>query len=130
MHGARRFSYFDGYEQSFCFLGECFTELSHYDYEKSVIVAVDAYNFNPKIYVNNLMDQYSKKGLKRELIKAVTGFKGAAIYADSSMPICTGGWGCGAFKGDEDVKFIIQWVCCSISGRDMIYFAGSEKKAI
>jgi len=33
------------------------------------------------------------------------------------MPICTGKWGCGAFKGEEDLKFMIQWIACSEANR-------------
>jgi hypothetical protein len=47
----------------------------------------------------------------------VTGFEGAELLANSDMRICTGRWGCGAFKGDIYLKFIIQWIACSIAHR-------------
>lgn len=31
----------------------------------------------------------------------MAGFEGAGLDADEEMPIVTGRWGCGAFRGDE-----------------------------
>ena len=62
------------------------------------MVAIDATDFSK--YDTNRY-QYSKKGLRREINKAVTGFQGADHNSDESMPIVTGRWGCGAFRGDE-----------------------------
>lgn len=45
------------------------------------------------------------------------------MFASREMPICTGRWGCGAFRGDIYLKFIIQWIACSIARRKMIYKA-------
>ena len=33
----------------------------------------------------------------------------------------TGNWGCGVFNGDIRLKFIIQWIACSLSGKKMTY---------
>lgn len=35
--------------------------------------------------------------------------------------VTTGNWGCGAFGGDLRIKFLVQWVACSLVGLDMIY---------
>lgn len=72
--------------------------------------------------------QYSKKGVRRELHKAFVGFQGADLEAGEEMPICTGKWGCGAFKGDEDLKFLIQWVAASESNREMLYISDNREK--
>lgn len=56
------------------------------------------------------------------------GIEGAAMDADENMKVCTGKWGCGAFKGDEELKFLIQWVAVSEASREMIYITDSESK--
>lgn len=33
----------------------------------------------------------------------------------------TGNWGCGAFNGDIKLKFVIQWLACSMAGKTMMY---------
>lgn len=33
----------------------------------------------------------------------------------------TGRWGCGAFRGNAQLKFLIQWVVCSIAEIPMIF---------
>jgi poly(ADP-ribose) glycohydrolase len=37
------------------------------------------------------------------------------------MPVCTGKWGCGAFKGDHYLKFLIQWIACTLADRPMLF---------
>jgi poly(ADP-ribose) glycohydrolase len=44
------------------------------------------------------------------------------------MPVITGRWGCGAFGGDEELKFLIQWVAASEANRDMVYITDEEEK--
>ena len=91
----------------------------------SVMVAIDAIDFS-KYLTNNF--QYSKKGIRREINKAVSGFSGAGMDADDFMPIVTGRWGCGAFKGDEHLKLLIQWVAATEANRDMVYITDEEAK--
>ena len=61
-------------------------------------------------------------------MKALVGIEGAELLATSDMPVCTGRWGCGAFQGDPYLKFIIQWLACSIAKRKMAYMAQSEEE--
>lgn len=35
--------------------------------------------------------------------------------------VVTGNWGCGAFGGDLRLKFLIQWLACSLAKKEMIY---------
>ena len=42
------------------------------------------------------------------------------------MPIVTGRWGCGAFKGDEFLKFIVQWIAASEANREMVYITENK----
>ena len=45
------------------------------------------------------------------------GIQGAcAINGDELSRVFTGKWGCGVFKGDEYVKFCVQWMVCSDLG--------------
>ena len=39
-----------------------------------------------------------------------------------SNVVATGNWGCGVFRGDVMLKTILQWLCCSIYGKEMHYF--------
>ena len=38
-----------------------------------------------------------------------------------SRPISTGKWGCGAFSGDPQLKFLQQWMAVSVLGRQMVF---------
>ena len=73
-------------------------------------MAIDATDFSSMPSLNY---QYSKKAVRREICKANVGFEGAGLEADEDTPIVSGRWGCGAFKGDEELKFLIQWVAAS-----------------
>eukprot|EP00658_Telonema_sp_P-2_P039605 TRINITY_DN28307_c0_g1_i3.p1 TRINITY_DN28307_c0_g1~~TRINITY_DN28307_c0_g1_i3.p1 ORF type:complete len:285 (-),score=73.96 TRINITY_DN28307_c0_g1_i3:53-907(-) len=47
---------------------------------------------------------------------------GQTTTSSSSLSaIATGHWGCGAFGGDRELKFITQWIAASLVGRDMVY---------
>ena len=44
-------------------------------------------------------------------------------------PIATGNWGCGAFKGDRQVKCMLQWVVASMCDRpQMIYYTFNNQE--
>lgn len=72
--------------------------------------------------------QFTSREIRRELLKAVTGFEGIEMFAGQNQPICTGRWGCGAFKGDIYLKFVIQWIACTVAHRKMIYKAQDEQE--
>ena len=57
------------------------------------------------------------RNIRRELNKAF------AAYSQSSpdKTIATGKWGCGAFGGDPQLKFLIQWMVVSVLGRPMMF---------
>ena len=44
-----------------------------------------------------------------------------------SDSIVTGNWGCGAFKGNLSLKFLIQWIACSMAEKRMIYCPYGKK---
>ena len=44
-------------------------------------------------------------------------------------PVATGNWGCGVFRGDAQLKAMIQWAAVSASGRpQMMYFPFNDKR--
>jgi len=40
-----------------------------------------------------------------------------AVAISQRRPFATGNWGCGANKGDPQLKSMIQWIAASYSGR-------------
>ncbi|KFG65504.1 poly(ADP-ribose) glycohydrolase, partial [Toxoplasma gondii RUB] len=39
-------------------------------------------------------------------------------------------WGCGVFKGDPQLKFLLQWLAASLVGRRLIYHAHSRPELV
>jgi len=79
-----------------------------------MIVALDAEDYRKRE-----QDQYQRRSIERELKKAVLGF--GATLAPDSYEVVTGNWGCGVFKGDIQLKFLIQWVAATFCHRNMSY---------
>lgn len=75
VYGARRFSEYEGYSDSFKFKREHPIQPASL-VDKSVIVAIDATDLS---HIPSENYQYSKKGVRRELHKAFAGFEGAAL---------------------------------------------------
>ena len=113
--GTEKINKIEGYSQSMRFAGN----YDNKNYENSrddTILALDAINFrNPK-------EQYAKQLILRELNKAFLGFDDP-----EKEKIITGKWGCGAFKGDPQLKFLIQWLACSEAGKEMHFCSLGDK---
>ncbi|CAG9326326.1 unnamed protein product [Blepharisma stoltei] len=123
--GAQRYNETLGYKQSFEWIRNFNEDLSYDNNERidSYIVCIDACNFAGNVY-----QQYFPKFVERELNKAFIGFMGDP--GDMKWrDIVTGRWGCGAFYGNEQLKFLIQWVAASGAGRNM-YFLPWEMKNV
>jgi len=90
---------------------------------KEYITAIDARPFGHY----NKLDQFTKFWINRELLKAYVGFN---LKAPGVTSVTTGNWGCGAFGGDVRIKFIIQWLACSLAGKTMIYCPFGESEVI
>jgi poly(ADP-ribose) glycohydrolase len=56
------------------------------------------------------------KTVRRELNKALIAFS----YPNKKV-LSTGKWGCGAFGGDPQLKFMIQWMAATVAERPMIF---------
>lgn len=77
---------------------------------KEYITAIDAIPFGGA----NQNYQYEKGFIDREIKKAFCGFnfKNAQVKR-----VVTGNWGCGAFGGNLQMKFLIQWLACSAADK-------------
>ncbi len=127
VRGVQRFASYDGYAHGLRFAGNYHDKLvdglkEDKDFIKREFLALDALHFrNPKDQIGQLR----KNMVDREVRKAVAGFWAEAAAAKSS--IATGRWGCGAFHGNAQLKFVIQWIAASICGRKMIFCSFGDK---
>jgi hypothetical protein len=122
--GARQFSLHNGYGYGFKFERsfQDFTKLDEKNRMHKLVIAMNATN-----YRHNTADQFKLTEIEKELKKAYSGFckvvKMSAKMGDNyDKPIATGHWGCGAFKGNKELKFVIQWIASSHAKRPMKYF--------
>jgi hypothetical protein len=44
--------------------------------------------------------------------------------------VLTGGWGCGYFRGDPQLKAIIQWLAASSCNRQMVYGTWGDERVV
>ena len=118
--GSERFSSHTGYASSFEYVGP-YTDTAPVDPERNerdtAIVAMDAsvFRFKPL--------QFRPSALDRETRKALAGFMAYenGLEATGARPIVTGHWGCGAFGGDRELKFILQLLVASSQARELYY---------
>ena len=73
-----------------------------------------------------------KEYVERDLIKAYIGFNLINFNNDNILKlkktIATGNWGCGAFGGDFELKFIQQWLAASYAGVEKLYYYTFKRK--
>eukprot|EP00930_Biecheleria_cincta_P008671 TRINITY_DN110200_c0_g1_i1.p1 TRINITY_DN110200_c0_g1~~TRINITY_DN110200_c0_g1_i1.p1 ORF type:complete len:451 (-),score=70.19 TRINITY_DN110200_c0_g1_i1:114-1466(-) len=77
-------------------------------------VAMDAICFNSYGKVSK-SSQYQSVHVQREMRKCLAALS-LPEEADTGTrrSFVTGLWGCGAFRGDAELKCMIQWMCCSL----------------
>ncbi|ESP04028.1 hypothetical protein LOTGIDRAFT_110075, partial [Lottia gigantea] len=126
MKGCERFSNYHGYADSFVWDGD------HIDNGfrdvngrlNTDVVGIDA------LVIHYPSDQFKSRMVKRELTKAYAGFE--VVNDKSKNPsrpaVCTGNWGCGVFKGDKQLKALIQLMAASAAKRDVCYFTFGDDK--
>lgn len=123
-HGCENFNLISGYGEKMIFESDKQEKfaLDIYDKKDSCFVAIDAFPFKEK------QQQYNLNMILRELNKAFLGFYGSDLINDNpKKEIATGKWGCGDFKGDFELKFIIQWLAASECQRALhFYFPEKE----
>ncbi|KAG0374442.1 hypothetical protein BGX24_010407 [Mortierella sp. AD032] len=143
--GAERFSNYNGYAQTFEWHSDHIdtTPRDKLGRRKTEICAMDALPFKSE---PQRLDQFCESTVLRELNKAIAGFRRSPITSSDwglcrgEVPsprgdlIATGNWGCGAFGGHLQLKFLIQLIAASVCagysrieedddlGRDLIYF--------
>ncbi|KAF2904999.1 hypothetical protein ILUMI_01183 [Ignelater luminosus] len=120
--GAERFSNYTGYGDSFVWSGNCSDTTPHDNSgrRRTSIVAIDALRFTRPI------EQYNTSNVFREINKAYAGFH--SRFEGPLPPVATGNWGCGAFRGDPNLKSLIQLMACSAARRDMVYFTFGDSQ--
>lgn len=106
IEGTEIFSQYEGYSKTFRYRGP-----NKKITKTNVLLLMDAIKFN------NTYDQFTNENFLRELNKAFIGFD----REQSIRQVITGKWGCGFFKGDPQLKFIIQWLACSECGKNMYF---------
>lgn len=122
--GAEQFSTYAGYGGNFTYTGP-YDDANPVD-ERSrrcvSIVAMDAVSYSR----SGPARQFHRQDILRELGKAYSGFTSRVTGDDpcnhTLIPVATGNWGCGAFKGDKPLKTLIQWLAASRAGRTLKYY--------
>ncbi|EPY21547.1 poly(ADP-ribose) glycohydrolase [Angomonas deanei] len=80
------------------------------------LAVVDAADFR----FHPASDQYSTAFIRRELQKLLSALLHPSVKDITS--VAGGNWGCGIFGGDYELKFLIQWLACCISKKQLHYF--------
>ncbi|KAF9990715.1 hypothetical protein BGZ75_000101 [Mortierella antarctica] len=125
--GAERYSNYNGYARTFEWHSNYVdtTPRDQLGRRKTEICAIDALPFKSK---EQRLEQFSEEYVLREINKAVAGFRRSPITASewglcmaegpvATTPlIATGNWGCGAFGGHLQLKFLIQLLAASVCG--------------
>lgn len=62
-------------------------------------------------------------GIRREIVKAFVGFRD--LTHDT---VATGNWGSGAFGGDPQLKFFLQWIAASLAEKKVIYCKFNDRR--
>merc|ERR1712048_965074 len=89
------------------------------------IVAFDAISWTKR----KKSDQYKDWYVRRELLKAYAACLGDARGdAVERRALATGNWGCGAFKGDPQLKAMVQWLAASMAGRSVRYHPFGDER--
>ena len=122
LFGTEKINAYKGYSSTFTYEGDFnyagdFPTVSQNNEKGDMLddsmLALDAIHFR---YYS---EQYSEENILRELNKAYLGFK-----TDPKKDIImTGKWGCGVFKGDPQLKFLLQWIACSQCKKEMMFFS-------
>ena len=126
--GTEQYSSYTGYKELFKYSDDFKDPAENIEndpFQKDVVIlAIDAIKyFNPNI-------QFKKEEVLRELNKAFIGFHGNGNYpeGEKKRAIATGRWGCGAYHGNSQLKFLIQWIACAECEREMYFYRNKDKE--
>lgn len=125
--GCAQYSMYTGYAREFAFAGPA-TVPSLTSEERDVlkmrnvaVVAFDALNYHTGGLTPAM--QFEAKYIDAEVVKAFVAFSGNRHcsllnrVSAANIPIATGHWGCGAFGGDRELKFLIQLCAAGFASR-------------
>ncbi|KAL1459241.1 hypothetical protein WDU94_011246 [Cyamophila willieti] len=118
--GVERYNTYEGYSRTFTWTGNHKDQTSSDIYGRKLctVLAIDASNV-----ARNPRSQYSLKSIQRELNKAYVGFSwGQEDASRSGNTVATGNWGCGAFKGDVQLKALLQLMAAAEASASVAYF--------
>ncbi|CAF0972817.1 unnamed protein product [Didymodactylos carnosus] len=124
--GCERFSSYKGYSTTYEWNGTYNDTTSRDNWGRRLchVVAIDAIRFSDP------REQWKEKWCRRELLKAYAGFRVSDmekhILNGNIVGIATGNWGCGAFRGDKQLKALIQLMAASQAERPLIYCTRSD----
>jgi len=116
-----QYSNYEGYKGSFVFKSNSIGNDTN-KIKRTKIIAIDA------LPHSQIGDQ---KHIERDIYKAFVGFK--MVFYDEKerneqKTIATGNWGCGAFGGDYELKFLQQWIAASFAGiKRLDYYTFNNK---
>ncbi|XP_015794894.1 poly(ADP-ribose) glycohydrolase [Tetranychus urticae] len=119
--GTEQFNKYSGYGDTFLYDGNYYdpTPTDEWGRRYTKIVAMDASYF-PADKVRN---QYRKGCIDRELIKAYVAFmERRKLDPKNRCAVATGNWGCGVYRGDPQLKSLIQLIAASLNEKDLVYF--------
>ena len=119
LEGFKKYSSNTGYGQSTDFDHEYQINWENFYKINEYVIAIDA-----EIHPEN---QFKDISINRELLKSYCGFSN---LPENVKDVVTGNWGCGAFGGEITVKFITQWISCSLAGKRMLYCPFGASKVI
>ena len=142
--GLERFSNYAGYSSTFRFAGphDDPTPCDGRGRVATAFLAIDA------LIYDDVEQQFNMMDVGRELVKAYCAFSFPSdplipdsVVQDSRAKarfnssanyevISTGNWGCGAFRGDVQLKFVIQWIAATLAGRPIRYFPFTDPAAL
>ena len=93
------------------------------------IIAIDAISRSSYNFFSFRNDKEMKNSIIRDIHKAYVGFSLSDSLQNIPKTIATGNWGCGAFNGNHELKFIQQWIAASFAGIERLYYYsfGDEK---
>ncbi len=68
-------------------------------------------------------NQFSQVWTAREAAKAPAGYLGVKGRGEDAavVAVCTAAWGCGTYKGNVALKFVLQWLAAAAAGISLVW---------
>ena len=106
-----------GYSHTFKFEKSSITDEST-NIKRHRIIAIDAIFKSNSFSFFNLCKNINQEDIIRDIHKSYVGFNLINLEEEEKFEktISTGNWGCGAFRGNHELKFIQQWISASFAG--------------